>query len=138
MSLATWVLDQIREALPGEPIFDGPRTARTFDGRTVAPEVQRLVVVHFVGPTHTPVTDSPSKDVARARILIHTFALTRREVDARRSAIVRALKNRMPSDDAYEWSFIEHPVSKWDDPDLALTSPQLHAIDEFTVAGFEK
>lgn len=138
MSLATWVLEQIRDALPDEPIFDGPRTARTFDGRAVAPEARRLVVVHFVGPTHTPVTDSPSKDVARARILIHTFALTRREVDARRSAIVRALKNRMPADDAYEWSFIEHPVSRWDDPDLALTAPQLHAIDEFTVAGFEK
>jgi hypothetical protein len=138
MSLATWALSRLRVELPHEPIFDGPRSARTFDGVAVPAEVRRLIVVHIVGPKHTSVTVTPTKDLARARILVHSFALTRNEIDARRRAVAVALKNRVPTDDAYEWSLVEHTESRMDDPDLALPQPQLHAIDEFEVSGFEK
>lgn len=138
MSLATWVLQQIRAALPAEPIFDGPRTGHTFDGVPVAADVRRLIVVHTSGPSHEDITLKPTKDLARARIIVHSFALTRTEVEARQRAVARALKNRVPVDADYEWSPIAHPVSRWDDPDTTLVAPQLHAIDEFVVAGFEK
>ena len=139
MNLAEWTLAQLRAQLPQEPIFDGPRTSRTFDGRLVLPSVRRLIVVHTIAPSHQGVTLVPSKDIARARIIVHTFALSRREIEARRERVLAALKNQTPDDDRYTWASIEHPVSRDEDPDLTLIAePQLHTLDEFTVAGMEK
>lgn len=141
MSLTTWALERLRAELPHEPIFDGPRSAATFDGVPVPPEARRLIVVHTVGPRHKDVTLAPSERTpafARVRLIVHTFALSRREVDERRKAIWRALRYRVPTDPSYEWSYPEHEEARGDDPDLTLVAPQLHAIDEFAYAGFEK
>lgn len=141
MSLTTWALERLRAELPHEPIFDGPRTGRTFDGVPVLPEVQRLIVVHTVGAGHRDVALAPSERapaLARARLIIHTFALTRREVEERRKAIWRALRYRVPEDPDYSWSYPEHDEVRDGDPDFTLVAPQLHAIDEFAYAGFEK
>lgn len=138
MSLATWVLGELRAVMPQEPIFDGPRSAFTFDGRPVAADVTRCIVVHVVSPSHDGVTVTPTKDLARAQVIVHTFATTRTEMEARQVKIAAALKNRTPADDRYAWSLIEHPESRQADPDPTLPGAQLHAVDVFHVAGFEK
>ena len=138
MSLATWILGELRTVMPQEPIFDGPRSAYTFDGVAVAASVQRCVVVHVVSPSHESVTVEPTADLARARAIVHTFATTRAEMEARQGKIARALKNRTPADERYEWSLFEHPESRQVDPDPSVPGAPFHAIDVFHVAGFEK
>jgi len=138
MSLATWILGELRAAMPQEPIFDGPRSAFAFDGVPVPASAQRCIVVHIVSPSHEGVTLKPTKDRARARAIVHTFATTRTEMEARQGKIARALKNRTPIDDRYEWSLIEHPESRQVDPDPSVPGAPFHAIDVFRVDGFEK
>jgi hypothetical protein len=138
MSIATWVLGELRAVMPQEPIFDGPRSAFTFDGRPVAADVTRCVVVHTVMPSHEMVTVTPTKDLSRAQVIVHAYATTRNEVEARQAKIITALKNRTPSDDRYEWSMFEHSESRREDPDPAVPGVQFHTIDVFRVAGFEK
>lgn len=137
MSLATWVLNELRALMPNEAIFDGPRSGRTFDGRPVPPAETRCVVVHTIMPRHDMVTLKPTQDLATARIIVHTFAETRRELESRQAKI-KLLKNRAPSDPGYEWSLLEHDESRRADPDPNVPIEHLHAIDSFKAIGFEK
>ena len=137
MTLTDWVLGEVRKHLPNEAILRGPRSDRTFDGRPVAADVRRCIVVHTIGPTHAGVSLNPGTDVATIRLIAHTFALTAREVEERRAAFWRSIRHRAPDVDGWSWGFPDHPTAIEDDPDTSLGVPLLHVIDEYTYSGLE-